>query len=581
MRKRIIPRPIISKLSDWPRQWHPVLQRIYQRRNIQSLDELDYSLARLLPASGLKGMEQATALLETALRQQWRIVIVGDFDADGATSTALAVRALRLLGAQQVDFKVPNRFKYGYGLTPEIVEEIIPSQPQLLITVDNGISSLAGVAKARAAGIKVLVTDHHLAGAELPEADAIINPNQPGDTFASKNLAGVGVIFYLMLALRTRLRQNDWFRQQGLSEPNMAQLLDLVALGTVADVVPLDSNNRILVAQGLRRIRSGQGCLGIQALIEVARRSPDRLTSGDLGFALGPRLNAAGRLEDMAIGIRCLLSDSLQQARDIASRLDQLNQERKTIERGMQEQALASLEQLQWQDEAELPLGLCLFQPDWHQGVIGILASRIKDRFHRPVIAFARDGERQLKGSARSVEGVHIRDVLDRIATANPGLLLKFGGHAMAAGLSLKEDDLPRFTACFEQEIRALLPEEQLEGIIYTDGELDHNEISLDLAELLRHQGPWGQGFPEPVFNGDFHVDQHRIVGEKHLKLSLVPAAGGPTIDAIAFNVVEDGEPPVSRGQNARIAYKLDVNEFRGERRLQLILDHLEPLTRS
>ncbi len=575
MKKRIQQRPVSSPLQHWPDDLHPVLRRIYERRGIRSLEELDHSLARLLPFAQLKGIEQAVALLEQGLRQQWRLLVVGDFDADGATSSALAVKALRLLGAREVDFKVPNRFEYGYGLTPEIVEEIIPLQPDLLITVDNGISSIEGIARARAAGIRVLVTDHHLAGRQLPAADAIVNPNQPGDSFPSKALAGVGVIFYLMLALRARLRESGWFQDREI--PNMARLLDLVALGTVADVVPLDHNNRILVAQGLRRIRAGQACPGIQALIEVARRNPQRLTSADLGFALGPRLNAAGRLEDMSIGIRCLLSESLDQAREIARELDRLNQERKAIEQDMQNQALASLEQQHW-DESTLPPGLCLWQADWHQGVIGILASRLKDRYHRPVIAFANDGDEQLKGSARSVEGIHIRDLLDRIATANPGLLTKFGGHAMAAGLSIRREDYPRFAELFAQAVRETAPEEALQGVLYTDGELHGDELDLALAELLREQGPWGQGFPEPVFDGQFQVLAHRIVGQNHLKLSLASKAGQPPLDAIAFNAVDGDQPPLVRGQQARLVYKLDVNEFRGQRSLQLILDHLEPV---
>ncbi len=576
MKKRIQQRPVTSPLNHWPDDLHPVLRRIYQRRGIRSLEELDHSLAKLLPFDRLKGIGQAVDLLEQGLRQGWRLLVVGDFDADGATSSALAVKALRLLGAREVDFKVPNRFEYGYGLTPEIVEEIIPLRPDLLITVDNGISSLEGVARARAAGIRVLVTDHHLAGGQLPAADAIVNPNQPGDDFPSKALAGVGVIFYLMLALRARLRESDWFGQRGMAVPNMARLLDLVALGTVADVVPLDHNNRILVAQGLRRIRAGQACPGIQALIEIAKRNPQRLTSADLGFALGPRLNAAGRLEDMSIGIRCLLSESLDQARELARELDRLNQERKAIEQDMQNQALASLEQQHW-DESTLPLGLCLWQPDWHQGVIGILASRLKDRYHRPVITFADNGDGQLKGSARSVEGIHIRDLLDRIATTNPGLLTKFGGHAMAAGLSIGRDDYPRFAELFDQAVREVAPEEALQGVLYTDGELHGDELDLSLAELLRAQGPWGQGFPEPVFDGEFQVLAHRIVGQNHLKLSLAGPAGQPPLDAIAFNAVDGDEPPLVRGQHARLVYKLDVNEFRGQRSLQLILDHLEP----
>lgn len=484
------------------------------------------------------------------------------------------MRALRLLGAREVHYVVPNRFRYGYGLTPEIVAVAAEQRPDLLITVDNGISSLDGVAAAKARGMQVLITDHHLPGARLPEADAIVNPNQPGDLFASKALAGVGVIFYVMLALRARLREEQWFARNGIEQPNLAQLLDLVALGTVADVVPLDHNNRILVSQGLARIRAGRCCAGIAALLEIAGRNPQQLVAADLGFAVGPRLNAAGRLEDMSLGIACLLSDDAGEARAMAARLDELNHERRAIETKMQAEALAGLDELQLSDEdTALPVGLCLYQEHWHQGVIGILASRIKDRLHRPVIAFAQGAEGELKGSARSVAGVHIRDVLDAVAAHHPGLVSKFGGHAMAAGLSLPLENFAAFSAAFDEEARRHLAPEDLRGVILSDGELTPEELNLDLAELLRGAGPWGQAFPEPVFDGHFEIVQRRIVGERHLKMVVKPPGRDAVFDAIAFNTVDADWPPQTA--QVQLAYKLDVNEFRGQRSAQLLVEHV------
>ncbi|MDX1692342.1 MAG: single-stranded-DNA-specific exonuclease RecJ, partial [Ketobacteraceae bacterium] len=456
----------------------PALQRIYAARGITDSREVSLQLNQLIPASRLKGLDAALDLLQQALQEQWDILIVGDFDADGATSSALSVLALRALGAERVDYLVPNRFEYGYGLTPEIVEVARQSNPDLIVTVDNGISSISGVSAAKAAGIRVLVTDHHLPADELPDADAIVNPNQPGCEFPSKNLAGVGVIFYVMTALRTRLQQAGWFSEQGLPEPNMADFLDIVALGTVADVVPLDHNNRILVEHGLRRIRAGRCRPGIKALIEVARRTPGRLVAADLGFAVGPRLNAAGRLDDMSHGIECLLTDDPRHARDIAIELDQLNHNRKSIEFSMQNEALAILNQLQFERDS-LPWGLCLYRKDWHQGVIGILASRIKERFHRPVIAFAPGDEGEVKGSARSIPGLHIRDALDAVAAQHPGLIAKFGGHAMAAGLSLPTQHLETFKAAFDREVRRMLTEDDLTGSVLSDGELHPRELDL------------------------------------------------------------------------------------------------------
>jgi single-stranded-DNA-specific exonuclease len=555
---------------------HPVLARLYASRNVESVDELERGLDRLHPITAMKGIDAAVAILASAVEEGRRILIVGDFDCDGATSTAVALRALRLMGARDVQFLVPNRFEYGYGLTPEIVAVAAKLAPDLIVTVDNGIASIEGVAAAKKLGMQVIVTDHHLPGATLPQADAIVNPNQPGCNFPSKALAGVGVIFYVMMALRGALRDSGWFERRNMAMPNLAQLLDLVALGTVADVVPLDQANRILVAQGLARMRAGQCCAGISALLEVAGRQRERVVAADLGFVVGPRLNAAGRLEDMSIGIHCLLTDDHAQAQQLARTLDQLNRERRSIETEMQDQALAHLETLCFEDNEALPTGLCIFQPDWHQGVIGILASRIKDRYHRPVIAFAEADVDTIKGSARSIPGFHIRDALDAVATRYPGLIQKFGGHAMAAGLSLNKNRFEEFVVAFDEEARRHLSADDLQGRLWSDGELDSADFTLELAEALRHGGPWGQGFPEPVFDGLFEIVNRRIVGERHLKLTLKPQGQATTINAIAFNTDDHDWP--NGVQQLRAAYKLDVNEFRGARELQLLIDYLEPV---
>lgn len=528
--RRIVPSEIVLSGSI-----HPLLQRIYAARGVRSTDEIDYSLKRLHPYTALKGIERAVELLVTALKAEQRILIVADYDADGATSCALAVRGLRAMGAKQVGYVVPNRFEYGYGLTPEIVTVAISYEPDLLITVDNGIASIEGVREAKRRGLGVVITDHHLPGAALPTADAIVNPNQPGCSFPSKNLAGVGVMFYVLMALRARLRAMGWFQARDLPETNLAELLDLVALGTVADVVPLDGNNRILVAQGLARMRAGYCRAGIRALIKVSGRDLSRLTASDLGFAIGPRLNAAGRLSDMSLGIECLLSEADSAAPEMAKCLDELNRDRRAIEWQMQTQALAILETLTLEHSQDLPFGVCLFDEGWHQGVIGILAARIRERVHRPVIAFAKGHEEEVKGSARSVAGVHIRDVLDAVATRHPGLMTKFGGHAMAAGLSLARRDLEAFQRAFDEEVRRHLSIEALDGTIYTDGALDPADLTLELAEQLRYAGPWGQGFAEPIFDGRFEIVQRRVVADKHLKL-LVRAANSVPIEAIAFN---------------------------------------------
>ncbi len=559
---------------------HPILARIYAQRGITSSAELERGLAHLLPVDQLKGVEAAAELLAEAITQQQRILIVGDFDCDGATSSALAVRALRVLGAEQVDYLVPNRFEYGYGLTPEIVVVAAERKPDLIVTVDNGISSIDGVVAANECGIRVLVTDHHLQGHELPAAAAIVNPNQQGDEFPSKNLAGVGVIFYVMLALRAVLREMAWFEEQEKKEPNLAELLDLVALGTVADVVPLDHNNRILVGQGLARIRAGKCNAGISALIAVAKRNASTLAATDLGFALGPRLNAAGRLDDMSLGIELLLTDDPARAQELAQHLDGLNHERRAIEQEMKEEAMVILDEMELDEGTDLPIGLCLFEPHWHQGVIGILASRIKDRLHRPVIIFAQADDDTIKGSARSVPGLHIRDALAAVAAGNPGLLNKFGGHAMAAGMSLKLEDFERFRDAFDTEVRRHLGPEYLCREILSDGELAQNELNLDLAETLRAGDPWGQGFPEPLFDGVFELVSKRIVGEKHLKLVLrligVESREQQAIDAIAFNTVDDDWP--AEVNQVELAYRLEVNEFNGRRSAQLLVEHIKPL---
>jgi len=577
MNPRRIERRIPVAEARFPESLHPLLQRIYAGRQIHTEAELDNTLTALHDFHAFSNMAKAVTLLAGCLEQQQRILIVGDFDADGATSSALGVRALRKMGATQVDYLVPNRFEYGYGLTPEIVALAAQREPELIITVDNGISSLAGVQAARRAGIRVLVTDHHLPGAELPAADAILNPNLPGDGFPSKNLAGVGVMFYLLLALRARLRSDNWFITRDIPEPNLADYLDIVALGTVADLVPLDHNNRVLVAQGLARIRAGRCVPGIQALLELGKRNLQRLTAADLGFAVAPRLNAAGRLTDMSLGIECLLTDDPSQARELAARLDELNHERRDIEARMQDDALRVLENLGVNaTDPALPFGLCLFNEAWHQGVVGLVASRIKDRVHRPVIAFARAEDGTLKGSARSVKGVHVRDALEAVSTRHPGLIGKFGGHAMAAGLTLAADDFKPFAEAFDTEVRRWLSAENLAGIMHTDGELAPEFFTLETVELLRAAGPWGQEFPEPSFDGVFRLLERRIVGNGHLKLALAEPATGLRLEAIAFNESGEQLPPDCR--QVRIVYRPDVNEYRGERRLQLLVDSIEPV---
>lgn len=565
---------VAEAISELDETIHPVLRRVYAARGVIAESDRRLELAELLPPALLKNTDTGAAILADAMAAGKRILVVGDFDADGATSCALFMLAMQAFGYSDIGFLVPNRFEFGYGLTPEIVAVAQQQSPDLIVTVDNGIASHEGVSAAAAAGIEVLVTDHHLPGNTLPAARCIINPNLADCDFPSKALAGVGVVFYLMSALRATLRERGWFAQQQVTEPNMARFLDLVALGTVADVVPLDQNNRRLVRHGLGIIRGGQGRPGIQALLDVAGRNYRTVVATDLAFAAGPRLNAAGRLDDMSLGIDCLLEDNPARARDMAMQLDALNRDRRQIEQTMQDQALAALDALDI--DCESRFGLCLYDPDWHQGVIGILASRIKERFHRPCIVFADTGEeggdsRMIKGSARSIEGVHIRDVLDAVATRHPELLQKFGGHAMAAGLAIRHADLPAFTAAFDQVLQGEVEPEMLEQATWVDGELAPDCFTLGFASEVREAGPWGQHFPEPVFQGDFVVVSQRIVGEKHLKLTLQVPADGPLVDAIAFNV----ETALLNTRLAEIslAYRLDVNEFRGTRSVQLMVE--------
>ncbi|MEH6575915.1 MAG: single-stranded-DNA-specific exonuclease RecJ [Amphritea sp.] len=558
-------------------QVHPLLARIYASRGLDNLENLGRNLKQLQTGQDIRGMDAAVTRLVEALEQDQHILIVGDFDCDGATSTALAMLGLGMMGANRVSYLVPNRFEYGYGLSPEIVAVAAQKKPDLLITVDNGISSIEGVAAANALGIDVVITDHHLPGERLPEAFAIVNPNQPDCDFSAKSTCGVGVIFYVMTALRRVLDQQGWFKSHNLPLPNLASLLDLVALGTVADVVPLEENNRTLVYQGLQRIRAGKARPGILALIEISGRQRQRLVAADLGFALAPRLNAAGRLDDMSIGIECLMTNDPERARELAMQLDTLNQERRGIEQEMQQQALVLLDELQLDAEGELPFGLCLYDEEWHQGVIGILASRIKEKVNRPVVAFAAGDNDELKGSARSIPGFHIRDGLDAVAARHPEVLKKFGGHAMAAGMTISRDKLPLFQQAFDAEVRRQLSPEALQHLVLTDGALSGAELTRDVAELLRDGGPWGQHFPEPLFDGEFSLLQQRIVGQRHLKLVLMEPDSGIAIDAIHFNA-DMKIWPDDTVQRVRAVFRLDINEFRGQRSLQLMIDQLLPL---
>jgi len=541
----------------------PLLARVYAARDVRTPGDLDAALSRLLPVGTLPGIDDAVDLLLE--HRSGHVSVVGDFDADGATSTALVLRCLRGFGFANVDYLVPDRFRFGYGLSPEIVDVAAARRPDLIVTVDNGVSSVEGVAAANARGIAVLVTDHHLPGERLPAAAAIVNPNLPGGGFESRHLAGVGVAFYVMAALGRRLG--------GEAARLPARFLDLVALGTVADVVRLDRNNRVLVEQGLRRIRAGRAVPGIAALLGVAGREPVRATSGDLGFAAGPRLNAAGRLEDMSVGIECLLTDDPAAANRLAATLDEMNRARREIESGMRDEAFAAVDRI---EPRNLPPCVCLYDPGWHQGIVGLVAARVRERCHRPVIAFAREDEGRLKGSARSVPGIHVRDLLEAIATSHPGLIDRFGGHAMAAGLSLPESGFDRFRKAAAEELARLWPEAEFRGTLMTDGSLPPGALTLDMARRLRDAGPWGAGFPEPLFRGDFVIREQRTVGERHLKLRVEPAAGGPVVDAIAFNEDRSG----LRGR-VTLAYRLDVNCWRGVETPQLVVEQIVPLSAS
>ncbi|MEH6453465.1 MAG: single-stranded-DNA-specific exonuclease RecJ [Psychromonas sp.] len=547
----------------------PLLKQLYVNRGIVDEGELDNSTKTLLHAQQLKGIEQACELLYSSLLTSQKIIVVGDFDADGATSTALSILALRALGFTNIDYLIPNRFDYGYGLSPEIVDLAISKGAQVLMTVDNGISSISGVKHAKDKGLKVLVTDHHLPGEETPQADAIVNPNQHGCSFPSKNLAGVGVAFYVMLALRSYMQNKGYFTT--FKAPNLANLLDIVALGTVADVVKLDANNRTLVQQGLARIRAGVCRMGISALISVAKRNQSQLVASDLGFSLGPRLNAAGRLDEMSYGVELLLCENMEQANILANELDGLNQSRREIEQGMQDEALKTLANLSL-DETSIPHAICLFEADWHQGVIGLVASRIKERYYRPTFAFAKAGNGEIKASARSIPGIHIRDVLDLVDKRIPGVILKFGGHAMAAGLSLKEPDFKIFEETLNKVLQEQVNDDLLNNIILSDGQLMGAQFTLEQAQELRDAGPWGQGFPAPLFDGIFKLRQQRLVGEKHLKMTL--EVDGKIIEAIAFNI-DIKTWPDPNIKTVYCVYRLDINEFRGNRSVQMLVELL------
>ena len=569
--------PVSDELEN--SQLSPILKKIYANRGVTSLDQISYKLSDLTDYSLLKDIDLASTIVAQAIIKQKRILVVGDFDADGATSCAGMLRSLRAFGLTNVDYLVPNRFDYGYGLSPEIVDFAADVEaefkPELIITVDNGISSIAGVDRATELGIQVVVTDHHLAGNVLPAASAIVNPNQPGCEFPEKSIAGVGVAFYLMLAVRAVLRDSGWF-DGARQEPNMAKFLDLVALGTVADVVPLDTNNRILVESGLQRIRRNKACVGINALLTIAGKSIEQCSSQDFGFVIGPRLNAAGRLDDMSVGIECLLSDDYSVALQYATTLNQMNIQRREIEGEMLQQAMVLLDKQvsAFDDCDDLPDAMALYDEQWHQGVVGLLASRIKEKFHRPVIAFADAGNDEIKGSGRSIHGLHIRDVLDAISTKHDGIIDKFGGHAMAAGLTIKKNNFARFESAFNEQVSLVLRPEDLTNVSETDGSIDVEYLSIETSEQLKYASPWGQLFPEPTFDDEFKILNWRIVGEKHLKLELVKPDTGECYSAIAFNKTDEDLPVAN--DNIHIVYRLDVNEFRGKRNLQLIVQHIE-----
>ena len=549
---------------------HPRLSQIYSARNVGTEEELDYRLDKLIPPADLPGIDKALDVLVDSLENDARIMFIGDFDADGATSTVVGIKALAAMGADKVDYLVPNRFDHGYGLSPEIVDVAREGRPDLLITVDNGIASIDGVNAAKNLGMSVVVTDHHLPGDTLPRADAIVNPNLDGSLFGSHALAGVGVIFYLMVALRGRLRDRGWFTASRPA-PNLGDLLDLVAIGTVADLVPLDRNNRVLIANGLARINAGKSRAGVTALLNSCNRRIGELNTSDLGFGVAPRLNAAGRLEDMSLGIECLLTEDPDLASAMAAKLDRLNRERREIESEMKMQAMEIVDGMQL--SGSVSHGLCLYDENWHQGIVGLVAGRIKDRTGKPVIAFAKAGDEELKGSARSVTGLHIRDILSDISTKHPGLVVRFGGHAAAAGLSLRTEDLAKFESAFSDEVEAR-SDSDLGHVVYSDGSLAEEELSLDFAGLLRRSGPWGQQFPEPLFDDEFDVLESRTVGNDHLKLRVRKKGGTRVMDAISF-YHEGTSDHAAMEEGVRMVYKLDINEYQGLKKPQLIVQHL------
>ena len=573
LNKKIINRDVPDGIN-LPDSIHPVLKRIYASRNIKSSEDLDYSLGSLIPYEELGGIDDAVILLQEMITQKKRILIVADFDADGATSCALAIRGLTAMGAEDVIYVVPNRFEHGYGLSPKIVDVALDHDPDLIVTVDNGISSISGVEHAKKNGIKVLITDHHLPGDKLPSADVIINPQLKENKFPSKNLAGVGVIFYILLALRAKLKAENWFDEKNIKYPNLANLLDLVALGTISDLVPLDKNNRTMVAHGLKLMRKNKSKVGILAILNQSGRQLSTLTSGDLSFAIAPRLNAAGRLTDMSLGIECLLTDDKENAVEMAKKLNQLNIERRQIQNNMEEQALTEFEKYLQDTSKKMPHGICIYNQNWHQGVVGVLAAKIKEKFNRPVIVFAQECQGILKGSARSITELHIKDVFDEIARLYPELILTFGGHAMAAGLTIEESQFDRFSDVFNKVVDRYISSDSLEDQCLTDGELSGDDFSLPLALAIQNAGPWGQSFPEPIFVGQFKILDKRVVGESHLKLKL-QSRNNNTLDAIAFNMTDDDWP--SKLEQITSTYRLGINNYRGHSQIQLFIEHIEP----
>ena len=573
LNKKIINRDVPDGIN-LPDSIHPVLKRIYASRNIKSSEDLDYSLGSLIPYEELGGIDDAVILLQEMITQKKRILIVADFDADGATSCALAIRGLTAMGAEDVIYVVPNRFEHGYGLSPKIVDVALDHDPDLIVTVDNGISSISGVEHAKKNGIKVLITDHHLPGDKLPSADVIINPQLKENKFPSKNLAGVGVIFYILLALRAKLKAENWFDEKNIKYPNLANLLDLVALGTISDLVPLDKNNRTMVAHGLKLMRKNKSKAGILAILNQSGRQLSTLTSGDLSFAIAPRLNAAGRLTDMSLGIECLLTDDKENATEMAKKLNQLNIERRQIQDNMEEQAFTEFEKYLQDTSKKIPHGICIYNQNWHQGVVGILAAKIKEKFNRPVVVFAQECEGILKGSARSITELHIKDVFDEIARLYPELILTFGGHAMAAGLTIEESQFDRFSDAFNKVVDRYISSDSLEDQCLTDGELSGDDFSLPLALAIQNAGPWGQSFPEPIFVGQFKILDKRVVGESHLKLKL-QSRNNNTLDAIAFNMTDDDWP--SKLEQITSTYRLGINNYRGHSQVQLFIEHIEP----